>query len=316
MILSDSPRKKISLALVTYNQADLLQLYLNKFLQDGSDIVDLTIIDDGSDDETETILRTLSQDLPVHIHRIPHGSIAQARNHALRHTPTPWLAFSDTDCQLNRRYFETVLTIPSRFDGYAGVEGAVFPPPGPKPPFTHSLSNPTGGTFATANMVFHVPTILGLGGFDPEFKNFREDADLALTIIERYAIIPFCPELSVVHPHLPRNFSQSLRRALTSQSQIIHSEIRLFEKHPREYGRLRHHDHLHGTLRALILKYSIACLKEGVQYLFKSPNLSGLQRLQGTIPACLALVVAIWEQFCVSACCMVQLPKLVKVKSS
>ncbi len=315
MTLPDPSRKKISLALVTYNQADLLQIFLNNYLQDGSDKVDLTIIDDGSNDETESILLALTKKIPVHIHRIHHGSIAQARNHALHNAPTPWLAFSDTDCQLNRRYFETVLTIPARFEGYAGVEGAVFPPPGPKPPFTHSLSNSTGGTFATANMVFHVPTVLGLGGFDSEFKNFREDADIALTIIERFGTIPFCPELSVVHPHLPRSFGQSLRRALALQSQIIRSEIRLFEKHPQEYGRLRHHNHLHGTLRAWILKYSITCLKEGVQYLFKSPNLSSLQRIQSIIPTCSALVVAIWEQLCVSACCMLQLPKLMRIKS-
>jgi glycosyltransferase involved in cell wall biosynthesis len=300
---------------VTYNQGNLLRNFLDNYLKHGAQLLDLTVVDDGSDDSTLDILNALPKTLDIHIHHLPHGSIAKSRNHALRNSPTPWLAFSDTDCELSRRYFESLVSLPDRFAGFAAVEGAVFSPPGPKPPFTHSLANPKGGTYATANMVFHVSTILALGGFDEDFKNFREDSDLALTILARSGPIPFYPELAVVHPHLPRSLGHSLRRAMASQALIIRSEIRLFEKHPENYGLLRHHRHVRATLRAWVLKYSAACIKEGLQFIMWSPDLTPRQRLQSLKPASAAVVVALWEQICVAALCMLQLPKLVRLKT-
>jgi GT2 family glycosyltransferase len=164
-------------------------------------------------------------------------------------------------------------------------------------------------------MVFHVSTILALGGFDEDFKNFREDSDLALTILARSGPIPFYPELAVVHPHLPRSLGHSLRRAMASQALIIRSEIRLFEKHPENYGLLRHHRHVRATLRTWVLKYSAACIKEGLQFIMWSPDLTLRQRLQSLKPASAAVVVALWEQICVAALCMLQLPKLVRLKT-
>jgi len=308
-----SRSEEISLALVTFNQSGLLRSFLDNYIRDGADAVGLTVVDDGSDDDTSVLLASLENQRGLRIHRLAHGSIARARNHALRNSPTPWLAFSDTDCLLDRRYFETLLSLPARYAGAAAVEGAVFPPPGPKPPFTHSLANPSGGTFATANMAFHVPTVLDLGGFDEAFRNFREDSDLALTLLERYGPIPFCSELVVVHPHLPRMLGRSLRSAFASQDRIIRSEMRLFEKHPQSYDRIRHSPDARGTLLGWCWKYSARYFREGFQYLFRTPDLTAAQRLQGVGPACAALTVALWEQICVGALCMPRLAKITRL---
>lgn len=305
----------VSLALVTYNQAPLLRRFLETyFAEGGAGSVPLTVVDDGSDDETPAILAALPPDAGVRVHRLPHVSAAHARNHALRNSPTPWIAFSDTDCRLDRRYFETLPGIPARFPGAAAIEGAVLMP-GPKPPFTHSLGNPSGGTFATANMVFHAATILGLGGFDEGFPaNLREDTDLALTILERKGAIPFCADLAVVHPHLPRPFGKSLARAFSHQRRVIGAEIRLFEKHPRGYRRVRAHDHVRGTLRAWCTAYTLRFLKQCLKYVL-SPGLAPAERLRGLAGTGREVAVALWEQLCIAAICMVEWRKIARLKT-
>ncbi|MEO7426827.1 MAG: glycosyltransferase family A protein [Fibrobacteria bacterium] len=296
------PAPSICLALVTYNQAPLLRYFLDNYFRYGAGIP-LLVIDDGSEDGTAALLREAAAHPGVSIRHEPHASIAHARNMALRACATPWMAFSDTDCILGKTYFDTLAEIPSRFPLAAAVEGAVRPSPGPKPPFTHSMHNPTGGTYATANMVFQVASALALGGFDEAFPFYREDADLALTIIDRLGPIPFCPELIVEHPHLPRSFPNAVREAFGSQSRKIQAEMRLYSKHPRSYALVRHYPDARGTLLAWCRKYSGLYLKECLGYLFRTPGLTAAQRLRGLTPAAEAVLVAILEQTCIGAIC-------------
>lgn len=306
----------ISLAVPTYNQAPLLKRFLANYLRDGADLVPLVIVDDGSTDGTAEVLRGLAGRSGITIHKLAHVSAAHARNHALRHAATEWLAFSDTDCLLDRSYFLALASVPARYPAATAVEGAVRPTPGPKPPFTHSLHNPEGGTYATANMCFRVRDILDLGGFDEAFTvNFREDTDLALTILDRDGAIPFCSDLVVEHPHIPRDFASSLAKAYSIQDRVVRAEIRLYEKHPRSYARVRHYRDARGTLLAWCRKYSVLYLRECLRYLFKTDGLTGRDRLRGLFKAGQAMVVACLEQVCIAGICMVQLGRITRLKS-
>lgn len=296
----------ISLALATYNQAPLLRRFVDNYLRDGAGIVPLIIVDDGSRDGTADILGALPPEAGISVHRLEHVSVSRARNHALRNCPGPWIAFSDTDCRLDRRYFETLGAIPERYAGSAAVEGAVLPEPGPKPPFHHSLFNARGGTFATANMAFHVATALEAGGFDEGFGNYREDADLALTLIGRGHAVPFCPDLAVFHPHLPRKFLPSLRTAFATQKAVIRSETRLYRKHPTGYALVRHHPDAATTIGAWRRKYAGLYFRECLRYLFGTPGLGIPDRIRGTNLAVQAMIVALLEQGCVLVISMVR----------
>jgi glycosyltransferase involved in cell wall biosynthesis len=306
---------EISLAVVTFNQSKLLKIFLENYLRSAPPNIDLIIIDDGSTDATGDVLRLLDNDARIHTHRLPHSSIARARNHALQNSTTPWLAFSDTDCLLDQDYFKILAGLPARFQGSIAIEGAVFPPLESKRPFTHSMANPKGGTYATANMVFHVPSILGMGGFDERFHNYREDSDLALTILEKSGPIPFCPELAIVHPHLTRKMGRALQRAYAIQYQIIRSEKLLFKKHPETYAKVRYYADARSTILAWCFKYSIPYLKEAVQYLFSTRNLNFYSRLQGLKLGITGFIVALWEQMCIGAICMLQWDQIKRLKS-
>jgi glycosyltransferase involved in cell wall biosynthesis len=304
----------IALAVPTYNQAGLLRGFLETWLRSGSDLVPLIVVDDGSDDATPEVLSAAAHPR-LTVHRLPHVSAAHARNHALRAAPTPWLAFTDTDCLLDRRYFETLASVPERFPGAAAVEGKVTPAPGPKPPFTHSLHNP-GGTYATANMVFNVREVLALGGFDEAFTvNFREDTDLALTLLDKGHPIPFCPDLVVVHPHLPRAFFRALRSAYATQDRLVRAEMLLYRKHPAGYARVRHHRDARGTLAGWRRKYFALYFKECVRYLFREPGLGAGERLRALPLAAQAMVVALAEQACIIWLCMVKWDEIAKLES-
>lgn len=307
---------RISLALTTYNQASLLRRFLENYLRDGAELVPLLVVDDGSTDGTAALLReTAARNPSIAVHSLAHVSIAHARNHALRSATTPWLAFSDTDCILDGRYFTTLAALPSRYPEAVAVEGAVLAVPGPKPPFTHSMRNPAGGTYATANMAYKVREILALGGFDEGFANYREDTDLALTIIDRKGSIPFCPELAVEHPHLPRAFARALVSAWPVQARIIRSEIRLYAKHPASYARVRHHRDARGTLSAWCRKYFALNLNECLRYQFKEPGLTARDRFRALIPSLQAMIVALLEQACIAILCVVQLGRISRLRS-
>jgi len=297
----------------TYNQADLLRAFLAAWRERGADLVPLIVVDDGSSDATPAVLREASHPR-LTAYRLPHVSAAHARNHALRHAPTPWLAFTDTDCLLSRGYFETLAGIPARFPGAVAVEGPVRPVSGPKPPFTHSLHNP-GGSYATANMVFRADAVLALGGFDEGFAaNYREDTDLALTLFDRDISIPFCADLVVEHPHLPRGFLRSLRAAYSTQARVVGAEMRLYRKHPSSYGRVRHHRDARGTLADWCVKYFALYLKECLRYLCREPGLTARMRMRALPAAVQAMIVALAEQACIAGLCMVKRGEIARLK--
>ncbi len=238
----------ISLALVTYNQIDYLRQFVSNYLRHcplGK--VPLLVVNDGSTDGTRDYLDSLQNPHMVILH-CPHVSIAHARNHALKNASTAWLAFSDTDCRLDSDYFEKLVDIPHLFPDCAAVEGAVHPPIGLRPPFCHFLTNLQGGMYVTANMVFSVEAARRIGGFDEAFANYREDVDLGLRLLENGGSIPFCSELRIIHPYIPRGFFRSLLEAFTHIPRLVESELRLYRKHPTTYSRVRHHPDFRSTL--------------------------------------------------------------------
>ncbi len=297
----------ITLAVVTYNQAAWLAGFLARYRRFGVHAAPLLVVDDGSTDDTPRLLGEAEAELPLCllVHRIAHGGSARARNQALRQCPTPWIAFSDTDCVLDAAYFRLLPEIPRRYAGFAAVEGAVVPPPGNKPPFTHSLFNPAGGTYATANMAFRVADALESGGFDEGFpENLREDADLALTLLESKGAIPFCPEWQVCHPHVPRRFWPALRQAWRRHDRMLRAEVRLYRKHPQAYGRLRHHADALATLRNWCWHWSWLYVRECLAALAgnrrgRSQSAWAVWRSCGA-----AILVAGWEQVCIAFWCL------------
>jgi glycosyltransferase involved in cell wall biosynthesis len=241
--------RDITLAVATFNQAELLLQFIERFEILAPQGLMLILVDDGSNDSTPEVLRKLEQPGRIESLRIQHAGAAAARNTAIARCDTTWIAFTDTDCILDAEYFRVLLTLPVQFPEAAAVEGSVIPPHGPKPPLTHWLENANGGTFATANMLLKVAAARTLGGFDIGFpSNLREDTDFGLTLIARYGRVPFCSEWKVHHPYVRHAYWPSWRRAYRRQGDLVTAELRLYAKHADSYRKVRRLPDAHLTL--------------------------------------------------------------------
>jgi len=306
---------QISLGLVTYNQYEFLKIFMKNYIQLGQNILPLIIVDDGSDDETQLFLSSIKTEYNITVHNSLHQSIAHARNLILKMVTTPWVAFSDTDCLLNQEYFRMVQSIPKMYPRAIAVEGAVHYANAYKPAFTHSLQNEQGSMYVTANMIFHVSSVLKLGGFDPQFKNFREDVDLALRITSECGPIPFEKNLIVYHPHVPRKFLSSLKLAWKKQSNIFESEILLYKKHPNKYKLVRYSSNAKKTISNWFFKYlflnlniEIKCIQ--IQKVYTPKNFIKTVKVSVAI-----LTTNLWEQICIIALCLLKMNKILGLKN-
>ncbi len=258
-------KSEISLGLITKDQEKYLSAFLNNFLSCISNTnlnIPLIVINDGSTDGTYQLLESKKEILPLLVVKhIPPSGRANARNEALKICGTKWLAFTDSDCIFDETYITTLIKLPSLYISKIAVEGKVTTDSfHPSQKFTHYVDNLKGGTYVTANMVYNVPRVLKLGGFDVTFKNYREDVDLGLRInaIEQ---IPFCSDLCVHHPRIKKRFISEIARAVPYWKEVVNAEYNLFTKHKLAYSKVRHFKSFNETLNHWCLMYMPGQLK-------------------------------------------------------
>lgn len=92
----------ISVIIPTYNRASFLKETVQSVLDqtlfhraEGAHPFELFVIDDGSEDETEEVVRNFGN--KVFYHRQPHRGASSARNHGLQLAKGEYIAFLDSD---------------------------------------------------------------------------------------------------------------------------------------------------------------------------------------------------------------------------
>lgn len=296
---------EITLAVPTYNQADLLRAFIDRFEKRAPSGLLLLIVDDGSTDATGEILRLAQKPGHIESRRIHHAGAAAARNEAFAACQTPWLAFTDTDCILDADYFAVLATLPRRYADAIAVEGAIDSPAEPKKPLTHWLENANGGAYATANMLFKVEIARSEGGFDAGFpSNLREDTDFGLTLFERHGPIPFCREWKVHHPHVHRDFKSAWRRSMSRQGEIVIAETRLYAKHPQTYRRVRRFSNAHQTLNWWRKWHALFYARTLTPWLLHNLRQKPHHALSILWPWLKAITLALYEQACLNLQCL------------
>jgi hypothetical protein len=114
---------------------------------------------------------------------------AAARNTGLREVEEPWTVFLDDDVRVGPAWrAELAADLAAASPDTGGVQGVLrVPLPGDRPP-TDWERNTAGleqALWATADMAYRTEALRMVGGFDERFRRaFREDADLALRVIE------------------------------------------------------------------------------------------------------------------------------------
>ncbi|MBF0278213.1 MAG: glycosyltransferase family 2 protein [SAR324 cluster bacterium] len=207
---------KLSVIIPTYNCSSLLLRCLQSLEQQTASKSDyeVIVVDDGSSDDTGEILEKFVKktSLSLKILYEPHQGPAAARNKGIANAQTEWIGFLDSDMVINPEWISKGLALLRYNPNAGGFEGRTEIGEREKvTPFTHQLSNVKGGRYQTCNLILRK----SLCQFYPAYKiPFREDTDLAFSILERGHEIVFDPTLLAYHPPIHPRYDRPIRDAL------------------------------------------------------------------------------------------------------
>jgi len=200
----------LSIVIPSYNSAKLLSRCLNALENQSAkkEYFEVNVADDGSTDETVEMLEKLQArtELKLQWSTIKNSGPATARNVGVSVSSGPWIGFLDADVVPHPDWIETALELIRNNQNAGAFEGRTeVSPRGLATPFTHQTENTEGGRYPTCNLIVRK----NLARFHQAYKiPFREDTDLAFSILESGYPIIFSYKLAVEHPPLSSNYSR------------------------------------------------------------------------------------------------------------
>ena len=97
--MSDPSSERISVVIPTYNRAHLIRRTVENVLEQTYGNVLAIVLDDGSSDETDAVMKAYAGNDRVRYVKQQNGGVSSARNHALRLVQGGYVAFLDSDDQ-------------------------------------------------------------------------------------------------------------------------------------------------------------------------------------------------------------------------
>lgn len=93
----------------TYNRGYIISQAIESVRAQTYDNWELIVVDDGSTDDTKTIVDAIGDERIVYLHQ-ENGGPAAARNVGVAHAKGKWIAYLDSDNELLPHYLETMLS--------------------------------------------------------------------------------------------------------------------------------------------------------------------------------------------------------------
>jgi GT2 family glycosyltransferase len=234
---------EVSVVIPTFNRAQFLPESLNSVLGQEGPSFEVVVVDDGSTDETATVLARYGASIRV-VER-PHEGIAAARNAGVAAARGRFVAFHDSDdVALDGRLAvpHTYLTEHPEFDVVVG--NGVFLPPGgsgeaPRPWLKPEVAAALDGREITFREVFRWnlgqlqatlisrKSLLAVGPLSSEFI-ILDDLDIMLRLSLRYRAVFFDQPLFAYRRH---GAGVTQNRLLLREESIRLAE-RLLREHP------------------------------------------------------------------------------------
>ena len=198
----------LSIVIPSFNRAKLLSRCLCALENQSAKktFFEITVADDGSTDETLEMLEKFKPKTGLKLQwtSIKNSGPAMARNTGVSISSGPWIGFLDADVIPHPNWVETTLELIRNNPKAGAFEGRTeVTQRGRATPFTHQTENTKGGRYPTCNLIVRKK----LAHFHNAYKiPFREDTDLAFSILESGYSIIFAFELVVEHPPLESTF--------------------------------------------------------------------------------------------------------------
>ena len=200
------PKPSISVIVCAYKAKkdikDCLDSILNQsYPRDNYEII--VVVDD---EETYEIIKDYSI---VKYYRKKKGTIPHARNDGIRIAKGEVVAFTDSDCVVDKTWLENIAESFSQYPEIVGVSGPILPYENDSISRTIAILNLCGYSsgdfsfekeFSTSNVAYTKRILEKISGFDE--KALRgEDLDLYLRLKENGYAMLFNPNVSVYHKH-------------------------------------------------------------------------------------------------------------------
>jgi glycosyltransferase involved in cell wall biosynthesis len=103
----------VSVIIPTYNRAEDLPRAVASVLEQTRPVLEIIIVDDGSEDDTEAVMAKLSG--PIRYLRQENAGVSHARNRGMKESKGTMVAFLDTDDRWHPRKLEIQLQAMARF---------------------------------------------------------------------------------------------------------------------------------------------------------------------------------------------------------
>ena len=201
-----------SIVIPAYNSVKLLSRCLEALEKQSAPKAEfeVTVADDGSTDETLEMLSQFKAQTELNLQwtSIPNSGPGNARNAGVAKSAGSWIGFIDADVIPDLDWVKNAIQLIQQKPDAGAFEGRTeVTQRNLATPFTHQTENTDGGRYPTCNLLVR----RNLANFHPAYLiPFREDTDLAFSILASGYSIIFAPALIVEHPPLSSSYSRPL----------------------------------------------------------------------------------------------------------
>lgn len=229
---------KVSVVVCSYNGGKTLRGCLESLMRLDYPDYEVIVVDDGSTDQTSEIV----SDFPmVEYHYQENQGLSVARNVGGELASGEIVAYTDDDCISDEHWLRYLVqamqdqqveaiggpNITPDSDGW--IAKCVAASPGNP---SHVMLNDTHAEHIPGcNMAFRRDTLLGIGGFDPQFRVAGDDVDICWRMLDAGLSIGYAPGAMVWHHR-----RASIQAYAKQQQGYGRSEALVHFKHPQRCG--------------------------------------------------------------------------------
>lgn len=226
---------EVSVVIPTYNRKALLKDTIDSLLHQTypKDRYEIIVVDDGSSDGTEELVRAIMDDSPcvLRYYRQENQGQAAARNLGIKHSKGEIIGFTDDDCKASLEWIETAATYFKNYPGVAGLAGRTTPTEEPRTRLFKkaktTYATRSQGPYPTCNIFYKKQALQKVKGFDPNLRTMYEDYDLTQRIRKEGYTIDFSDDLITSHAVVYTSLISHLKSMKKNEFTALY-----FKKHP------------------------------------------------------------------------------------
>lgn len=227
---------KLSVVICTYNRADILRVALDSLGRNQLfDIheYEIVIIDDGSTDHTEQVVKDMGFLCGHQYYKIPHAGRSAARNRGIKEATGDHILFVDDDIiappELLNEHMEW-----HRKHRHSVIRGPIINVTEHRIPEGRAVSwrDFSAAFFCTCNASVSKFALVDIGGFDESFVEYGfEDNEIGWRLREKGWTMHFNQQAMVYHykPELQRDQLDGMMR---QARELGRSAVAYYQKHP------------------------------------------------------------------------------------